>query len=263
MKLLFSTGSLYYLPIKDVFTIAKGAGFDGCDLVIDGRFADDRHTAKVLECLDILPVCSVHAPYAKMSSWGNAAEVLSRTFGIARQAGATVVNFHPPSWYSMEMQFVRWFRKVEDFQKEAAFPDCALAVENMPLLGKRLMLAPYIFNAYEDLIAFGIERNLYFTFDVTHLATFEADVVAAFLTFLRTKRLKNVHMSDFGNFKSHLFLGNGNLPIVRLLNTMRRLDYDGFVTLELAPFELPRTRDWLVRMLAYQVSFLKLHLGEA
>ena len=44
---------------------------------------------------------------------------------------------------------------------------------------------------------------------------------------------------------------------------MRRLGYDGFVTLELAPFELPRTRDWLARMLAYQAQFLKLHLGEA
>ena len=208
MKLLFSTGCLYYLPIEDVFTIARDAGFEGCDLVIDGRFADDRYAARVLKCLHILPVCSVHAPYAKMSSWGGPAEVLSRTFAIARQAGAKVVNFHPPSWYSMEMQFVRWFRKVEDFQKEAAFPDCGLAVENMPLLGKRLMLAPYVLNAYEDLIDFGMEKNLYFTFDITHAATFGADVTAAFITFLRTSRLKNVHVSDFGGFKSHLFLGN-------------------------------------------------------
>ena len=66
MKILFSTGCLFYLPLKDIFDIAKKAGFEGCDLVIDGHFNDSRYVYKALECLDILPVYSVHAPFVKM-----------------------------------------------------------------------------------------------------------------------------------------------------------------------------------------------------
>lgn len=262
MKILFSTGCLFYLPIEDIFTIAGRAGFDGCDLVIDGRFSDRRQLDRVRKCLDILPVCSIHAPFMKIMSWGPSSNVFARTIEIAQRLGASVVNFHPPSWYGLELGFFQWFRKVKDFQKEFQFTQGLLAIENMPLLGKRLMLAPYVLNSYEDLLAFGIKRNLFFTFDTTHLGTFGEDVVAAFLQFFKTGRLMNIHLSDYGNHKSHLFLGRGELPIVKLLNTARRLGYKGFVTLELAPHELPRTREWLVKMLTYQVSLMRVHLEE-
>jgi hypothetical protein len=48
--------------------------------------------------------------------------------------------------------------------------------------------------------------------------------------------------------------------VVKLLNTMGRLGYDGMVTLEVSPHELPRTREWLTKMLKYQVSFMNMHL---
>jgi len=261
MKILFSTGCLYYLPLKDVFHVARKAGFDGCDLVIDGRFNNDRYIETVMECGEILPICSIHAPFVRIKSWVANPDILTRTIDIARKVGARIVNFHPPSWYSMEMKFIKWFKKVADFQEELGCGDIALAIENMPLVGKRVMLAPYIFNDYEDLIAFGLERNLFFTYDTTHLGTFGGDSVAVFLKYFRTKRLKNIHLSDYGNFKSHLFLGTGELSIVKLLNTLRRLGYDEFVTLELAPDELPRTQEWLMKMLAYETAFMRLHLG--
>jgi sugar phosphate isomerase/epimerase len=60
--------------------------------------------------------------------------------------------------------------------------------------------------------------------------------------------------------ESHLFLGCGELPVVKLLNTIGRLGYDEMITLEVSPHELPRTREWLVKMLQHQVSFMKMHL---
>jgi sugar phosphate isomerase/epimerase len=92
------------------------------------------------------------------------------------------------------------------------------------------------------------------------LATFGGDVIEAFLKFLQTKRLKNIHISDFGSHESHLFLACGELPMVKLLNTAGRLGYDGMVTLEISPHELPRTRKWLVKMLQHQATFMKMHL---
>ena len=184
-----------------------------------------------------------------------------QTLEIARQLHIEVVNFHPPSWFHMELQFFKWFNKIKDFQKELGCENMALTIENMPLSGKRLMLAPYVLNNYTDLVEFGVRKNLYFTFDTTHCATFGIDVIAAFLTVFRTGRLKNVHISDYGNSRSHLLLGSGELPVAKLLSTMMRLGYDGMITLEVSPGELPRAREWLVKAMKYQLAFLKMNLG--
>jgi sugar phosphate isomerase/epimerase len=262
MKILFSTGCLYYLPIKDIFDLAGEAGFDGCDLVINAHFNQKNYIDTVKECLQTLPVCSIHSPFVNMVSWGNKTNALLQTMEIAGQLHAEVVNFHPPSWFRMEMQFYKWFKKIQDFQKELGCKNMALTIENMPLSGKRLMLAPYVLNDYKDMVEFGVRKNLYFTFDTTHFATFGDDVIAAFLTVFKTGRLKNVHISDYGDSGSHLFLGSGELPIVKLLSTMMRLGYDGMITLEVSPNELPRTREWLVKTMKYQLALLKMNLGK-
>ncbi len=261
MRILLSTGSLSYLPIEDVFDIAGQAGFDGCELVIGDHFDDAGYMERVEEAVRILPVHSIHAPYIKLRGWGESPEALFHTLEAAKKLGAKVVTFHPPSWFSMELGFLKWFRKVKDFQKELSCEGVFLALENMPLVGGHLMLAPYFLNSYEDLIVFGIERNLYFTYDTTHMGAFKKDVVAPFLEYFRTGRLKNIHLSDYKGIKEHLFLGRGELPVVRFLGTLRRLGYDGCVTLELAPQELPKARDWLIKALTFQSSFMRLHLG--
>ncbi len=261
MKILFSTGGLFYLPLKEVFQIAGDAGFEGCDLVITPESAEAGYLDMVLECTRILPIHSIHAPYKKMPAWGSEAEVLVRTVELAKRVGARVVNFHPPSWYLFEFNFYKWFHKIEDFQKAFGCDEVFLALENMPLMGKRLMLAAFVLSDYRDLIEFGMKRNLYFTFDTTHCATFGRDVIVAFLSYLKSGRLKNIHLSDFGDFRQHRYLGRGELPVVKLLNTIRRTGYDEMVTLEISPYELPRTREWLTKLMRHQASFMKLHLG--
>lgn len=261
MKILFSTGGLFYLPLEEVFQLAGDAGFDGCDLVITPEFGNAGFLDVVFACSEILPILSIHAPYRKMPAWGTEAEVLVRTVELAKRVGARVVNFHPPSWYLLEINFYKWFQKVQDFQKAFGCDEVFLAVENMPLMGKRLMLAPYVLSDYKDMMEFGVERNLYFTFDTTHYATFGKDVVVAFLNYLKSGRLKNIHLSDFGDFRQHRFLGRGELPVVKLLNTVRRTGYDEMVTLEISPYELPRTREWLTKLMRHQAAFMKLHLG--
>jgi sugar phosphate isomerase/epimerase len=260
MKILFSTGSLYYLPVREVFLLAAEAGFDGCDLVIDRRFNNPDYIESVKTCIEILPVLSVHAPYAKIPAWKDHKEALRQSIRIGEALGAEVVNFHPPSWFSFEIGFLRWFRRVADFQKEFGSQSLSIALENMSLMGNRLRLAPYVLNDYRDLIDFGVKKNLCFTFDTTHVATFDEDLIEALIQYLKTGRLKNVHLSDSRAFKSHLFLGKGDLPLAKLLNTMRRLGYDGMVTLEISPDELPKAREWLVKMMRYQRDFIELHL---
>jgi len=259
MKILFSTGCLFHLPIENIFFYAKEAGFDGCDLLIDTKFDSDGYLERVQRCLDILPVYSIHAPFMKMRTWGTKADILARTIDIARTVGAKVVNFHPPSWFAMEVQFFKWFREIKDFQKELGCDDVFLAIENMPRSGTRLMLTSYILNDLKDLVDFGVERNLYFTFDTTHFGTFGDDIIAGFLRVFKTGRLKNIHLSDHGSHRSHLFLGKGDLPIVKFLNTVRRLGYDEMITLELDAREFPKTKEWLTKVMKYQFDLIKLH----
>lgn len=261
MKYIFSTGCLYHLPIEEIFVLARDGGFDGCELVIDQHFMSDGYLDRVQACLEVLPVYTIHAPFLKMAKWETKVKELKRSIDIARVLGARVVNFHPPAWLTLEISFARWLSSVHDFQKELDCADIALTIENMPRAGRRLMLASYILNDIDDLIAFGIEHNLYFTFDTTHLATFGTDIVASFIKILKTDRLRNIHLSDSGDHESHLFLGRGELPVARFLNTVRRLGYDGMLTFEVSPRELPKTRQWLVRLIEYQLQLIKLHTG--
>jgi sugar phosphate isomerase/epimerase len=262
MKVLFSSGTLYHLPVKEVFRLAKEAGFDGCDLVINRSLDEPHFQDTIKEALTILPAYSLHVPFTKLQMWGAQISALARSVQTAKELGIRLVNFHPPSWFRHEITFYRWFRKIRDFQKELDCQGVLLAIENMPLIGKRLKLAPYVLNDYRDLIEFGVKRNLYFTFDTTHIGTFDYDAVVSFLSFYKTERLMNVHLSDSMATESHLFLGKGVLPVARLLNTMRRVGYDEMVTLEVAPQELPVTKEWLVKMMRYAASFMRMHLGQ-
>jgi sugar phosphate isomerase/epimerase len=260
MKILFSSGTLYEWPLKEIFLLAKEAGFDGCDLVVNRSLDGPRFKERMQEALAILPAYSLHVPFTKLAAWGTQVKALAQSVQTARELGIRLVNFHPPSWLNHEITFYRWFRRVRDFQKELDCRDVLLTIENMPLIGKRLKLAPYVLNDCKDLLEFGVKRNLYFTFDTTHIGTFGRDPVASFLSFYKTERLKNVHLSDSTAAESHLFPGRGALPIARLLNTMRRVGYDELVTLEVAPLELPVTKEWLVRIMRYAASFMRMHL---
>lgn len=261
MKVLFSTGSLGHRPIREVFLLAKEAGFDGCELVVGKDFNRPGYKDEVAECINILPIYTMHAPYVHIVSWGDERQAFARCIELASEFGVKVVTFHPPSWWAREFKFNKWFKRIQDFQKEFGCEGFALSIENMPLI--KLVIPPYFLNNFKKLISYGVRKNLYFTYDITHIGTYGYDIVDAFLIYLDTGRLRNIHLSDYSLWreKSHLGIGRGELPIVRLLNTMRRLGYDEMVTLEIAPQELPRTNEWLLKVMTYSSAYLKLHLG--
>ena len=113
---------------------------------------------------------------------------------------------------------------MKDFQKELGCCKSCVALENMPLVGGEIKRRPYVLNDFKDMIKFGTQRNLYFTFDTTHIATFEHDAIDAFRHYAKTGRLKHVHLSDYAAERSHLFPGTGHLPLEGLLDAMVRPD---------------------------------------
>ena len=260
-KVLLSTGSLSRLSLKEIFVLAKETGFDGCDLVIQKHLDHSAYRETLQECVAILPVYALHVPFEKLKVWGKPVEALIRSVALAKEFDIPVVNFHPPSWFYLEITFLKWFRKVKDFQKELQCEKVCVALENMPLTGGEIKRGPYLLNNFNDMIKFGMKRNLYFTFDTTHVATFEHEVTDAFLAYHKTGRLKHIHMSDHVSERSHLFPGTGNLPLAELLRTMHAAGYDGAVSLEVAPDELPSMRGHLEAALREASSFLRGHGG--
>ena len=83
------------------------------------------------------------------------------------------------------------------------------------------------------------QRTLYLTFDCTHMGTAKANFEGNFLRLYRTKRVKNIHFSDYRNQEEHLLPGRGTLPLASLLEYLKESNYDEMITLEIIPQELP------------------------
>lgn len=137
MKILFSTGSLFHLPLKEIFLLARQTGFDGCDLVIQQHLDHQGYRETLRECMDILPVHALHVPFERLRSWGNQVEALKKSIGLAKEFAVPVVNFHPPSWLYLEIAYLRWFRKIRDFQEESDVRGSAPPWRTCPSWGRR------------------------------------------------------------------------------------------------------------------------------
>lgn len=115
----------------------------------------------------------------------------------------------------------------------------ALCLENMPWKG-RFNINQHILSQTEKMIEFIVERNLFQTFDCTHMGSGKANFINDFYQFYNTGRIRNVHFSDYGHGREHLLPGHGILPLTRFLNHLRNTDYNQTLTLELSPHEFPR-----------------------
>lgn len=249
IAIILSAGTLYHLKLSEAFTIARECGFDGVELVINTVF--ERHDPhQIIEkLLAICPIASIHAPFFRLAGWGNQIKTLLRTIELADDFSIPLVNFHPPLWFPPEIKFWRWFRRVKDFQQLSRNSRTLITIENMPYVGNRIRFNPNILRRPEKMTEFIEKHNLYLTFDTTHLGSHDPNFLGGFRRFYETGRIRNIHFSDYGHGREHLFPGRGLLPLTRFLYLLKQLDYQGAITLELSPTELPPTVDKIIASL--------------
>lgn len=248
MRISLSTGTLYTLPLPRALHIAREAGFDGVELIINQDF-QRVNSRKLLDTLSgILPILSIHAPFMPLDGWGGQIDSLKRSVDLAAGAGVPLVNFHPPSWMGMEIRYWRWFYRVMDFQKEVGKEGVMVAMENMPWEG-RFKINQYILSHAGKMIEFLHERNLFLTFDCTHMGSGKANFINDFYLYYSTGRIRNIHFSDYGHGREHLLPGHGILPLSRFLNHLRHTGYSETLTLELSPHEFPKDEGIIVESL--------------
>ncbi|MBN2333802.1 MAG: sugar phosphate isomerase/epimerase [Deltaproteobacteria bacterium] len=249
MPLVLSAGTLFHLKLSEAFAIAKECQFDGVELIINEVFErlDPRTIIETL--IKICPIASIHAPFFKISGWGNQVKTLLRTIDLANEFQIPLVNFHPPLWLPPEFTFWRWFRQVKDFQQLTPDNQTIITIENMPYVGNRIRFNPNMLRKTEDMVRFIEKHNLYMTFDTTHLGSHNPNFLNGFKEFYQTGRIRNIHFSDYGHGREHLFPGRGLLPLTRFLYLLKRLNYEGAITVELSPAELPPTTKMIITSL--------------
>jgi len=256
MILSLSTGSLFILPIKTVCELSKAAGFDGVELIINKDF-QRVSTTKLVESLQaITTIHSIHAPFMELDGWGGPIDSLRISVELAAACGIPLVNFHPPSWMGLEVNFWRWLYSVRDFQKEVGGGKVLVTMENMPWVGK-WKINPNILSNTARFIDFVNEHNLFMTFDCTHMGSGKTNFINDFYHCYESQRIRNIHFSDYGHGREHLLPGHGILPLTRFLNHLRNTDYKSTITLELDPAEFPKTESLILDSLKELLAFLR------
>ena len=233
MKISFSTGCLYEYSLSDIFSLAKRAGFDGIELLIDRNKSNikPRRIRDLSERYEI-PILSIHSPFVMCDGWGNFWDSIQKTLDFAVELSIPLMNFHPPysvlTIYRLNSNFLD---RVKSYREMANRNDIILTVENLPI--KLYFARIFSRKSTYKLAEFIKDSNIFLTFDTTHFATMGADILQAYALF--GERVANVHFSDYDGRAQHLLPGNGYLPLKELL---RKISEDGrrsIITLETRP----------------------------
>ena len=261
MILSLSTGSLFTLPMQKVFGLAAESGFDGVELIINQEFQRVNSVKLTRSLQEIATIHSIHAPFMELDGWGGPIESLKHSVALAAECNIPLVNFHPPSWMGLEIGFWRWFYSIHDYQKEVGLQgEVAITIENMPWVGK-WKINPNILSNMQQMVDFIRDHNLYMTFDCTHIGSGKTDFINEFFLCHDSGRILNIHFSDYGHGREHLLPGHGILPLTRFLNHLRSIEYQGTVTLEISPKELPNSEHNILESLKEILSCLRTETG--
>ena len=243
IPVVFSTGSLYPFGLERVYSWMAEAGFDGAEVMMDGRW--DTHQSHYLTDLAEryeLPIRALHPPLGR-GAWGlEPEETLVRVSKLAAKVGAEVIVAHPPA---SGMLLESWRKNtLADARKSGV----AVAVENMP----RNRAGGSVFG-WERQHCYRPELLLNLgdvTLDTSHLAASGIGIMYALE--LLEGQLRHIHLSDSNETgrDEHRVPGRGSLPLKEFLTALASTNYPGVVSLELKPWPLgtPDERVILNRM---------------
>jgi sugar phosphate isomerase/epimerase len=229
-----STSSVYPLGVSDAFQLAKLAGFDGMEIMVN-RDPDARDVELLRSLIEQhgLPVYSVHSPVLPGTEflWGiGGRRKVERSAQLAVALGATTVVVHPPyRWQPI------WARRFERAVREISERyGVEIAVENMfglKLGGRQVVVHSTAHLADLDCSAF--------TLDISHAAADGRDALELGLEL--GDRLRHVHLCD-GHAAiegarladEHLVPGRGGQPVGEIVRMLAERDWDGALIAEVS-----------------------------
>lgn len=273
-----STGSLHCYGLHRAFALAKEAGFEAVEVMVDDRW-DTRQSdyLRWIQGQHGVAIACLHSPFIPSVPGWPSDEIsrLKDTVKVAEAVGAqTVVTHLPIRWTraSLKLPFVdktyhlhlpilgdgRYTHfLINELQQFQVSTEVTIAVENMPY-NHRILGRPTSFYGLNTLRELEQFDNI--NFDTTHFATHRQDILEAYDHL--GPRVAHVHLSNYKDGREHQLLWDGILPLDEFL---RRLATDGFagvISVELEPRALDAASEKTVKKnLRRCYEFCREHLG--
>ncbi len=232
--LLLATTSLKGYGLHKIFLLAKAAGYDGIDLMIDFDEYDTCNAGYIASLVELswTKVESITAPERRVTK-----KQVDEVLRIAASLGVPLVNLHPPHRLDKEKDWFGEYLRV----LESKYPNITIAVTNAP---PKTWL--FIISEYGDARPETIKKITSHT--SLSIANVEPesgiDLMKTFTLLGNT--ISHVYLSDKREEKNLVFPGEGDMPLESLLIRMREAGYTWPFSLLVDPRELSAGEDALV-----------------
>ncbi len=250
MDILISTGSLAPRGIDDSASIARQAGADGLELLLNNQLLDAgperaAHTANAHQ----VPIRSIHPPIRFINPHQHLHDDMIAAAEYARAIpDCRVLVMHAVGGASLHSERGRaFFRTIDAVTAILHGSAVRLAIENRGTLHPRPRMD--FLDKLQNLYRVSEEWDLDITFDTSHAASFGLNIVPALDAIY--PRLANIHFSDRREeppaiatglvnslTREHQLPGTGALPLALFVQRLRAKGYRGAITLELSPVAL-------------------------
>lgn len=218
--IVISTDSLRGYGLNRVFDLAKQAGYDGIDLVVDYGQFDTFNTdyVKKLVLDNKLPVHAVTAPNEI------APKRIEEIVSLAKEIGAKVVVLQPPK--ILDFKMTSWMKS--EIPKLREKEGISIALENAPS-GTFLGIIPeHAMGSAADLKDFK-----HVCLDVARLGEQKKDLMRAY-TALK-KFLVHIHLSNFYQGKKYAPPQEGIMPLESFMTKLKEDGYPGAISMKILP----------------------------
>lgn len=218
--IIISTDSLRGYGLNRAFDLAKQAGYDGVDLVVNyGEF--DTFNAEYVKKLILeykLPVHAVTAPNEI------APKRIEEIVSLAKDIGAKVVVLQPPK--ILDFKMTSWMKtEIPKLREKEAI---SIALENAPS-GTFLGIIPeHAMGSAADLKDFK-----HVCLDVARLGEQKKDLMRAY-TALK-KFLVHIHLSNFYHGKKYAPPQEGIMPLESFMTKLKEDGYPGAISMKILP----------------------------
>jgi sugar phosphate isomerase/epimerase len=249
MLVSVATANFYFLPFEETLDIIAEAGFHNIELDLYwewnqwamAQHLKDVSVSQVIHSIDQsgLQVSSIHDGGGVLLHPESVKGYINpRLDEYLDRLGYVPTNlvFHTP--HIEGKMNTTWWGQLSGKIVNALDPYRVfchhITLENMPAFeGFTVPL-----NTPQELHAFVIDNGFGVTFDTTHYAYINLDLLWA--ARILQGRIRSVHLSDFQSGKAHVFVGEGSLPLADFLSLVNLPCLDA-VTLECSVSSIAKT----------------------
>lgn len=220
---------------KQATFIAKLPGVEHVEVLLEETGLQKQELQTVKKLLKPYRII-MHAPFMDLTLLSAHKEIVeasrvvfAKAVAIGKYLRAELLTLHAeryPHFWTEEHARKQLISSVERLAKRASFP---IAIENLSVT-KTLQIAYPATPAAIFSLATHLPHNARLTIDTGHLLKDDFNVTDV----LRRVHgvVGNIHLHDGKKEKSHLQLGTGELNLVQFLRFLEKVQYGGFLTLE-------------------------------